>query len=73
MKACIYCKHCQYEEAVYWGTLTGGDDASWNCGKGHFTYETRLNEGKFYILAQECNDFDLTDEIKELINPPNTQ
>lgn len=65
MKACVYCKHCEYEKAYHYSERTWGA-ASWDCAKNHWLDELP-NEGKLFIIAQNCTDFELTDEIVKLL------
>jgi len=67
MKACIYCRHCEYEEAMSWSDLTYESDYFY-CREGRYTWEgvKAMQEGRLFKIAQECNDFELTDEIKAI-------
>jgi len=69
MKARIYCKFCDYEGAVWYSAETGGDDASFSCDMGKYSYEDvdKMMEGDLFLMAQNCEHFELKEEIKKLM------
>lgn len=70
VKACVYCKYCEYEEARWYSALTGGDDEEWRCGKGKFSFENTSNmiEGDIFLAAITCEHFEPKDSVKKLID-----
>jgi len=69
VKACSYCKHCEYEEGFAYSEMTWSPE-SLDCHKGHFSNKDLddLKEGELYLLALNCDDFELNDKVKEYLN-----
>lgn len=67
IKFCGYCEHCEFEDEVWYSEETGGNPATWECNKGHFSYaEMRaMVDGKLFKKAQNCPDFELSSIVEK--------
>lgn len=68
MKACVFCKHCRYEQAVSYSMLTY-QEASIECRKSNFFVSDfeDLQGSELYEIAQSCEDYELNDNIKSYL------
>lgn len=60
-KACLCCEHFRYDPAVFYSSWTGGDNASWNCNKGHYSCREPGDKKEMQELvakAPTCPDFE---------------
>lgn len=70
VRACIFCRHCTYEEPRCYAS--GAIDEAWDCSKDKFKKDNKWSNPKridtvdFYQLALSCDYFELRDDLKNL-------
>ena len=65
IKMCVYCEYCEHEEGYMVSEITGWQEGSYGCNKGHLGYESEDDIEGWALKAMDCSDYELSHKVQK--------